>query len=109
MAVMPAQVRAIAPEFRDSGKYPDADLQAAIDDATLEINPVAWGTMSDVGTKWLAAHKFAVAHPEASQTGGPVRLYETPGASDAGQLGTTRFGMEYTRLRRTIGVRGLVP
>lgn len=104
MSVTAADVRLIAPELRDVNAITDSELNAAIADSVLELSIAQWGTMFDVATKWLAAHKVAVQHPELSQQPGvKVRLYETPGAENAGALAASRFGMELARLQRRMG------
>ena len=104
MAVVVADVRNIANELRDTVAVPDAEITVAIADAVLELSAAQWGTMIDVATKWMAAHKLAVSHPELCQPAGTrIRIYETPGAEEAGQLGSTRFGVEFVRIRRTMG------
>jgi hypothetical protein len=104
VAVVAADVRTIAPELRDVAAVPEDEITAAIADAVLELSAAQWGTMIDVATKWMAAHKLAVSHPELCQPAGTkIRVYETPGAQEAGQLGSTRFGVEFVRLRRTMG------
>lgn len=102
MAVTVAQLRRTAPEFRDTGVYTDVALQGFIDDATTQVAPDAFGTSLDLGIKYLAAHMLALSHPEASQGAGTkIRVWETPGAEDAGELGTTRYGIEFHRLRKS--------
>jgi len=104
VATVAADVRNIAPELRDVVAVPDAEVTAAIADAVLELSAAQWGTVYDMATKWMAAHKLGVAHPELCQPAGTrIRIYETPGSLEAGQLGSTRFGVEFVRLRRTMG------
>lgn len=98
MAVVVADVRAFAPEFRDTVAVPDSEVLSALTDAQAEVNYDAWGTAGNRGVKLLTAHYLAVAHPELSQAQ-KIRVYETPGAEDAGALGTTRWGAEYKLLR----------
>lgn len=109
MATVVADVRNIAPELRDLVAVPDAEVQVAIDDAAAQLDAVTWDNLYDQGVKWLAAHLLALSHPELSQTpGSKVRLWETPGAQDAGMLGTTRFGVQFTSLRASIITSPLV-
>ena len=100
MAVAPSDVINIAPEFGATSSIQSSEIQAAIDDALLELSAEAWGTKLDLATKWLAAHKLARSHPELSQFS--PRVWETPGSSDAGDLGSTRFGLEYFRLQKQL-------
>jgi hypothetical protein len=99
MAVVQADVVRIAPELTSLAA---GDFTAAIADALLEQDANTWGAMLDLGTKWLAAHKLGVSHPELVQVT-PIRAYEQMGGSDRGALGTTRYGVEFARIRRLLG------
>lgn len=101
MAIAPADVRNIAPEL--AGLL-DPEIQAAINDALLEQDPTTWGNLLDVGTKYLAAHKLAISHPEQSGPGNRTYTYETPVEQKAGPYSRSRFGLEFWRLVRTLGV-----
>lgn len=102
MAVTVAQLRNTAREFRDTGIYQDAELQTCIDDATSQVAPDAFGASTDLGVRYLAAHYLAVNHPEVSDApGAKIRPWETAGSADAGELGTTRYGMIFHGLRKT--------
>jgi hypothetical protein len=100
MAVVVADVIRIGPEF---ASLPSGDIQAAVTDAALELDAGIWGTWYDLATKWLAAHKLAVSHPELSQVT-PIRAYEQMGGDGRGALGTSRYGVEMMRLQRKLGV-----
>ncbi len=100
MAVLPSDVINIAPEFGATSSIQSSEIQAAINDALLELSAEAWGARLDLATKWLAAHKLARSHPELSQY--QPRVWETAGANDAGNLGSTRFGVEYSRLTKLL-------
>jgi hypothetical protein len=100
VAVSVADVVNVAPEFVSLGS---PEVTTAISDAALEVSAAIWGTRVDVGVKWLAAHKLARSHPELAQY--TPKVWETAGAQDAGELGTTRFGMEYRRMLRTLDAR----
>lgn len=100
MAVVVADVVGIAPEFRP---IPSSEVQNAINDAVLEVNSSIWGILTDVGVKWLAAHKLARSHPELSSEA--PEMFKTPGADKAGELGGTRFGLEHYRLLRKLDAR----
>lgn len=107
MAVV-ADLRKVAPEFRDTGAYSDATIQAQLDRAARHVNADSWGDSYDDGHAYYAAHLLALSYPQASQTT-KIRIYETPGAEDAGALGTTRFGVEFARMREELLLGVLVP
>lgn len=100
MAVVPADVKNIAPEF---ASLADPEITTAINDAVLEQDAGTWGPMLDRGTKWLAAHILAISHPELSGPGGRTYTYETPTEEKAGPYSRSRFGLEYWRLVRRLG------
>lgn len=103
-------------EFASTVNFPDARITLALEDAALQINRGAWGLKSDLGTYYLAAHSLTVN--DASYTGsgaiGPVtqesvgqvsRSYGAPSASEVeamGDLGWTKYGVLYWRLKRQI-------
>lgn len=102
MAVTVAQLRNTAREFADTGAYLDVELQVCIDDATTQVAPDAFGTSTDLAVRYLAAHMLATNHPEKSSVpGAKIRLWETAGSEDAGELGTTRYGIEFHRIRKS--------
>lgn len=94
----PADVRKIAPEFAFIDTYTDSEIQLAIDTATGQLSPEAWGASYDLAVKWLAAHFLAVSHPEQSQTQ-KIRSWEETGSTDDVFLGITRFGAVFKQLR----------
>lgn len=107
MAATPATVRGIALEFRDSVKFPDSVIQVAIDRAARRVDADTWGNQADDAVGYLAAHLLAVSNPQASER--PVRIFETPGAEDAGQLGSTAYGREYKTMLDGLALGVLVP
>ncbi|SRR5713101_92712 len=100
MATTIADIRNLSPEFRDTIAIPDSEVQAALTHALgeIDITGVAWGTASDRAVALYTCHVLAVSHTELSQNQ-KVRIYETPGAEEAGALGVTRYGREFVRLR----------
>lgn len=99
--IAPSDVIGIAPEFGTTAPaITSAEIQVAINDALLELSTEAWGAKLDLATKYLAAHKLASTHPELSQI--KPRIFETPGSSDAGELGTTRFGIYFYGLQKQL-------
>lgn len=73
--------------FRDGGRFPeffrapDGLVQAAIDEAALEVDADVWGDKADTGIGLLAAHKLAV-----SPFGQAARLASEQGESTYGRL-----------------------
>jgi hypothetical protein len=104
----PADVIRIAPEF--STLDPVTVLQPFIDDAVLEVNASAWGDQTDRAIALLAAHAIACAYPNLykrlaqSNTVGGVSQTYVSSSPMSGLWGTTRFGLEYLRLLRTLGL-----
>lgn len=58
MAVSLATFRSMHPEFEN---VPDALCQACLDEALLSLNVERWGTMLDIGQRYLAAHRIALS------------------------------------------------
>lgn len=125
--VSPAQFKVRYPEFNSVA---DPIVQQALDDADEEINVDVWGTRAVKGESALAAHKLvtsgALNDPNATgiQGSGPVqnmkvgdvslsfdvnaiaRAVDTQGL-DMG-LATTKYGLEYTRLLKSLACGGAV-
>jgi hypothetical protein len=99
-----ADLNRIAPDF--ASLDPATVLQPFLTDAALEIDPKAWGQFAERVTCLLAAHALAVSYPNlyqrpvqedhAGPTGSTYVATVTPRADE---YGTTRFGLEYLRLR----------
>ena len=102
----PADVRGIAPEFKDALAFSDAKIQTAINNAAKRVNADAWGDSYEMAVTYLAAHLFALSNPQASAR--PVRVYETPGAQDIGALGSTAYGREYATMRNELVLTPLI-
>jgi hypothetical protein len=110
VAATVASVRRIAPEL---ASVSTSDVEGFLTDAALELDAAFWGDIYDRAHALVAAHLAAVAHPELAAPVGPIvseavgsvsRAYAAPaGAPSAGAWGTTRFGLELTRLRRQLG------
>lgn len=107
MATTPADVRLIAPEFRDTGFYPDSRIQPFIDRAGRHVNAGSWGDSYDDGIAYMAAHLLATSNPASGAR--PVRVYETPGAQDIGPLGSTAYGRHFAAMREELLLGVLVP
>ncbi len=119
MSVTWAQVEAIAPEI--TGLVPVGAQTYYLAFVDRQISDEEWAERADDGRLWLAAHygsKYATAAaagsgggggggvgPVLSETLGPMsRTYgdlssssSTAGSAAAGDLGTTRYGLEYLR------------
>lgn len=106
MAITWDDVVLIAPELSslDSGAQ-----DAILEDVELEIDATRWGIFANKGRKYLAAHlgtlatrgSVGVAGPVTSETLGPMsRSYDAGSAVDAGLLSSTRYGVEFARIRR---------
>jgi hypothetical protein len=111
MSATVAMVRARAPEF---ATVVDADVQVFLDSAALQMNASAWGARADLGQTYLAAHELAIARPDLAGAAGPVQSESVgqvsvayavaqPGAT-AGEYSGSRFGVEYMRLVRQLGL-----
>jgi hypothetical protein len=103
----PADVIRIAPEFATLD--PDTVIQLFINDAADEIDTGVWGTKADRVIALLAAHAIACSYPDLyrktvlSQAVGQVnRTYANQTTPRADVYATTRFGLEYLRLRRQL-------
>lgn len=109
----PADVKRIAPEF---SSLDDATvIQPFINDAAGEISPDAWGSKADRVIALLAAHAIAVSYPNlyarltsSERVGDISRSYERSSFPRADEYATTRFGIEFLRLRRQLGLSAQV-
>lgn len=94
----------------------DVRVQLFLDDATMQINPNAWGAKTDLGIYYLAAHMLAIDNATGftggtfgavtSESVGQVsRSYGSGGySSGAAEFGATKYGVSYYRLWRMIPV-----
>lgn len=108
MSITWANVEELAPEI--VGLVPAGVQTYFLALVDKQINDDEWADLADDGRRWLAAHygsKFATASgsgvvgPVTGETLGPMaRTYGTLSAAGAtdGDLGTTRYGLEYLRL-----------
>jgi len=88
MAVTVASLQLRMSEFSAT---PDAVVQAAIDDATTEVDARVFGEKTDQAVTLLAAHKLAM-----SPFGQQARL--APKEQGKGTHGATTYGLEYDNL-----------
>jgi len=86
MAVTLSAFRDMHPEFQN---VPDALCQACLDEALASLNATRWGTMIDIGQRYLAAHRIAL-----SPYGQGTRLVTSKE--------TTTYGTHYEDLVRQI-------
>ena len=56
-----AAFRAVFPEFGDSAKYPDAQVQYYLDFAVQSLRPEAWRNLLERGTGLFVAHYLAMS------------------------------------------------
>lgn len=91
MAWTVATFKAVMPEFQNT---PNALVQAALDEAFLELDPDIWDDKFDTGWKYLTAHKLAV-----SPYGQNARMTETRRQ----RYGST-YEMHYRKLMRMVAV-----
>lgn len=121
MSLVWADVVLVAPELASLG--PSAQT-AILADVADQVNVGAFGSQerADRAAAYLAAHiavaggytgagSIAASGPVMSQTAGPFSVtYAQPASSGAGNLGSTRWGLEYQRRCQTmiLGRFGLV-
>lgn len=107
----PADVRRIAHEF---ASLTDEEIAPFIADAETELGSDAWGVLYERGLMYLVAHLLAAARPDlynASASGplqservGEVQRTYAVAAVSASAYSTSRFGTEFERLRRSLGL-----
>lgn len=123
----PAQLKSRYPEL---AAVLDATCQVALDDANEEINEAVWGVRATKGEAALAAHflvsKGALNDPNASgmQGSGPIqhmRVGDVSVSFDVNAMAravdghgldmaltATKYGLEYSRLLKTLAAGGAV-
>lgn len=108
MSVLPADIKDLFPEF---ASVSDARIQLFIDQASLSVNASVWGNKADFGIQYLTAHLITVANRGGSGAAGPItsekvgdlqRSYANNVSASAHELGSTGYGMEFLRLRRSL-------
>lgn len=127
MAVTPASIRALYPEFSNTSKYPDIMITNWVTVAASMINAARWGELTDYGTSLFVAHRLAVQARavRAAQFGktpgeatGPVTSkgvdkvnvsYDVSSVVEegAGFWNLTTYGQEYIRQARLMGAGGM--
>lgn len=109
-----ADIVLIAPEL---SRIPKAQFETAIHDASLQINRHVWGSKAALAHKYLAAHLVGLAHldrlvagsVQSDKVGEVAATYGVPGFTQSDELDATRFGREFKRLRRQLGLGIAVP
>lgn len=119
-----ATFRAVFPEFVDSAKYPDAQVQYYLDFAVQSLRPEAWRNLLERGTGLFVAHYLAMSAISragtipgrgqlgivASKSVGPASIsYDNSAISaqaDAGHWALTSYGLMYWELMRMVGTGG---
>jgi hypothetical protein len=119
-----ATFRAVFPEFGDSAKYPDAQVQYYLDFAVQSLRPEAWRNLLERGTGLFVAHYLAMSAISragtvpgrgqlgivASKSVGPASIsYDNSAISaqaDAGHWALTSYGLMYWELMRMVGTGG---
>jgi hypothetical protein len=101
-------------KFPTLGAAPAAIITDALAEAAREVSETAWGSRSDDGILWLAAHLVHSLDPAFSPSAsvsGPVTkmrvgdrdvAFANPLSSDGGGsdwLKTTKYGLRYLHLR----------
>lgn len=82
------------PEF---AKTPVGLVNAKLQEALIEVDPVTWGKFTDTGVSYLTAHKLAL-----SPFGQNARMIAKDGR-------TTTYLGHYMRLVGIVAVGGIVP
>lgn len=114
MALNVPLFNALAPEF-ESYDATARDLVAA--EAERMVNPTIWGLKKDMGVVYMTAHMLKMASEAGGNTAGPVtmekvgdlqRSYGSSSDGGNGELGKTRYGLEFIRVRRSLQISPFV-
>jgi hypothetical protein len=106
--VTPADIKALFPEFASES---DLRIQLFLDQAAFSVNASVWGNKADFAIQYLTGHLLTVANRGGSGAAGPVtsekvgdlqRSYANNVSAVAHELGSTGYGMEFLRLRRSL-------
>jgi len=78
MALTPADIRSVFPEFADIVAYPDARIQYYLDRSYRMLSTACWGNLLDDGVYQLTAHWIWVGSQTATAGGnfnaaGPIQ------------------------------------
>lgn len=119
--------RADFPEFADTTKYPDAQVNFQIDLAVIRLPECRWGDLLNYGIELFTAHNLALfrknqidvaigAVPGAMS--GPITAKAVDkvsysqdaalvGLTDGGYWNATSYGVQFLQLARQIGAGGI--
>lgn len=119
----PAEFRQQIPQFADTAKYPDAQVQMYLGMAEASLPASRWGELYGFGLALFTAHNLALDQmsngpiPGRSQFGlvasksvGPASvsydnsLFMLP---DAGHWSLTMFGVRFLQTARLVGAGGI--
>lgn len=109
-----ADIVLIAPEL---SKVRKAEFDNAIRDAALQVNRKVWDSKAELAHKYLAAHLVGLAHLDllisrtiqSEKAGEVAATYNGSQFTQTDELDATRFGREFKRLRRQLGLGIAVP
>lgn len=110
MAANADLVKDLAPEL--STESPDR-INRFIGFASLSVNTSVWGSKSDLGTGYLAAHMMTMSNRKGrsgvtmEKVGDLARSY-APTDTDDGALGQTSYGQEFLRLRKSLLITPII-
>lgn len=123
----PSDFRTYFPEFSDTTKYPDSQIDFWMTVAGSLVDPDRWGVLTDQGVSLVTAHHLAVASQDqavASAGGTPGEVkgatasksvdkvsvgYDTKSVTidGAGFWNMSKYGIRYLTLARMFGAGGL--
>ena len=116
------RLRALLPEFADAIKYPDANIQAWLDIASIRLDGQLWGNRLDEGLLYSTAHSVKLAalnaRPGGNSAGGVVASKSVGPASvsydnslskieGAGDYNLTSYGRQFWMLCQMVGAGGI--
>ena len=123
-----AEFRVFLPQFASDTDWPDAIVQAALDEADYETGGTRWvGTTKDRGQGFYAGHYLLVNYPNngANAASGSTKFSASSksvgdesvsyNVGDAASmsigdawLASTQYGIQFMRLRRRVGKGAIV-
>ena len=110
------------PEFSDSAKYPQVNVEAILGESEIDTPYSTWGTLQIRGIRLLTAHRLSMfARSEGGTVQGGITSlsvsrgshsvsFSQPsgGESDIESLSLTLYGQEYLALKSRLLVCGFV-
>lgn len=88
----PADFRAVRPEFNDTSRYPDSEIQLWLDAASCMLPSCVWGNLLGLGTISFVAYNLAVYDQLMSPTGPSGATGQTPGTGGRGMITSEAAG-----------------